>query len=90
MLLIPCPHCGPRDEGEFDYGGPLRPLPPMDWSTDATGWHRALHLPSNPRGPIRELWYHRSGCEAWVEVTRDTVTHDISDTRPTGGKGGPT
>ena len=21
MLSIPCPHCGPRDETEFKYGG---------------------------------------------------------------------
>jgi len=21
MLLIPCPHCGPRDYTEFTYGG---------------------------------------------------------------------
>ncbi|MDW4551231.1 sarcosine oxidase subunit delta [Defluviimonas sp. D31] len=89
MLLIPCPHCGPRDEGEFDYGGPLRTLPPLDGVSDAAAWHRALHLGNNPRGPLLELWYHASGCETWITVTRDTITHEIGGSSLPGGKGGP-
>lgn len=77
MLLIPCPHCGPRDEGEFSYGGPKRRSPAMDLVSDSLDWHRALHVGHNPRGPSTELWYHASGCETWIEITRDTATHDI-------------
>jgi heterotetrameric sarcosine oxidase delta subunit len=88
MLLIPCPHCGPRDEGEFAYGGPLRHLPPMDGVADAAAWHRALHLGANPRGPLTELWYHASGCETWIAVTRDTTTHDFVEAPAPRGKGG--
>jgi sarcosine oxidase subunit delta len=29
----------------------------------------------------RDLWYHELGCSAWVEVTRNTVTHDILSAR---------
>lgn len=77
MLLIPCPHCGPRDEGEFTYGGPKRALPVMDGTPDTQAWHRALHLGHNPRGPLVEVWYHSCGCENWIEITRDTATHEI-------------
>lgn len=88
MLLIACPHCGPREEGEFDHGGPRRILPEMDGAADAAAWHRALHLGCNPRGPLRELWYHAGGCETWIEITRDTVTHEIADASRPNGKGG--
>ena len=38
MLLIPCPHCGPRDESEFDYGGRALRLPDLEVaSTTAIG-----------------------------------------------------
>jgi heterotetrameric sarcosine oxidase delta subunit len=74
MLIIPCPHCGPRDEGEFTYGGPARALP-LD--SDTTASHQALYHGINPRGPLRELWFHTSGCEHWITVTRDTATHDF-------------
>ena len=77
MLLIPCPHCGPRDEGEFTYGGPKRRLPTLDLTADTQDWHRALHVGLNARGPITEIWYHSSGCETWIEVPRDTATHQI-------------
>ncbi len=77
MLLIPCPHCGPRDEGEFTYGGPKSRLPALDLTADTQDWHRALHVGRNARGPLTEIWYHSSGCETWIEVTRDTATHQI-------------
>ncbi len=31
----------------------------------------------NPAGPHRELWYHAAGCRSWLEVERDTRTHEI-------------
>lgn len=69
MLVIPCPHCGPRDEAEFTYGGPVRAACPL------TG--DGLYSMPNPSGPLREWWYHSSGCETWIEVTRNTRTHAI-------------
>lgn len=80
MLLIPCPHCGPRDESEFSYGGPARALPPLDGPVAET--QRAIHNPINPRGPLQEHWYHASGCECWIKVTRNTLTHAFEEGDP--------
>ena len=33
----------------------------------------------NTAGPMREHWYHASGCRNWLEVVRDTRTHEIFD-----------
>ena len=49
MLLIPCPHCGPRDESEFTYGGPAvacRPEAPQALSDEA--WVEYLTVVPNP------------------------------------------
>ena len=40
-------------------------------------FHDYVYLRDNPAGPHRELWYHGSGCRAWLVVTRDTRTHAI-------------
>ncbi len=80
MLLIPCPWCGPRDQCEFTYGGAAVKFPPLDQTPPAARneWHNAVHVRDNPRGLTRELWYHEAGCECWIEVMRDTLTHEIS------------
>ena len=82
MILIPCPHCDPRDEAEFTYGGARRHFPALNGQTTPDDWQAALYHPPNPRGPLAELWYHASGCERWIEVTRHTATHDISHSGP--------
>ncbi len=82
MLLIPCPWCGSRDEREFDYGGQHVDYPELNQAGDLPqdAWHKAVHLRDNSRGEIRELWYHRSGCERWISVMRNTLTHQFCDT----------
>ena len=46
-----------------------------------------VYLRDNPSGLHQELWYHGSGCHAWLVVTRNTRTHEISDvTFAQGGK----
>ncbi|MDH3763966.1 MAG: sarcosine oxidase subunit delta [Gammaproteobacteria bacterium] len=75
MLLIPCPDCGERDESEFDYGGRAVVYPALDSS--AGEWHQVLHLRDNPPGEIDEYWYHAAGCECWITVKRNLVTHEI-------------
>ncbi len=77
MLLIDCPHCGPRDETEFVNGGEAhlaRPTP--DVNDDV--WAAYLFLRSNPRGALSERWHHLYGCRRWFHVTRDTLTHAIT------------
>ena len=78
MLLIPCPHCGERDETEFNYGGRAIKYPALDESVSVETWHRVLHLRDNSQTVICELWYHNYGCECWFEITRDLVSHEIS------------
>lgn len=82
MLLIPCPHCGPRDVTEFTYGGDAnvrRPPNPQDVSDGE--WAAYVYLRDNPRGEHHELWQHSFGCRRWITVKRNTYTHDISATR---------
>ncbi|MEJ7696926.1 MAG: sarcosine oxidase subunit beta family protein [Candidatus Limnocylindrales bacterium] len=80
MLLIPCPHCGPRDETEFKYGGQAGIAYPADPDalTDAE-WLDYLFLRDNPKGPWRERWVHTAGCRRWFDVTRDTLTNEFGD-----------
>lgn len=78
MLLIDCPHCGPRDENEFHYGGQAGIAYPGTPSelTDAE-WAAYVFLRDNPKGWFRERWFHSHGCRTWFVVERHTVTHEI-------------
>jgi heterotetrameric sarcosine oxidase delta subunit len=83
MLLIPCPHCGPRDHVEFTYGGDAtvrRPADPLPVAQRE--WDDYVYLRDNPRGRHEELWQHHAGCRAWLRVTRDTLTHEIVAAKP--------
>lgn len=75
MLLIPCPHCGERDETEFAHGGAVRHMPALDGQSDAGDWHKALHLRDRVEGPRAEYWYHHAGCERWIALTRHMRSH---------------
>ena len=78
MLLIDCPHCGPRAEIEFRCGGEShiqRPGPHTE-VLDAE-WADYLFYRDNPKGEHRERWFHAAGCRRWFNVARDTVTHHI-------------
>src|SRR5258708_2152766 len=81
MLLIPCPHCGPRPEIEFRYGGEAhiaRPKNPAALS-DAE-WAEFLYLRSNPKGRHVERWRHAHGCGRFFNCIRDTITDKIEAT----------
>ena len=78
-MRIPCPFCGERDLSEFSYLGdaacttsriPTQALQRRNSS-------QAVYLRDNPAGPHRELWYHAFGCRRWLQVTRNTRTHEI-------------
>ena len=77
MLLIPCPHCGERDESEFDYGGRALILPGLDAPT--SDWHQALHLGNDSEDCADEFWYHFAGCERWFQLRRNLSSHDFID-----------
>lgn len=86
-MRLTCPLCGPRDRREFYYHGAAvyADRPAADAGPEA--WDDYLHLRDNPAGETRDLWYHELGCAAWLEVTRSTVTHEITATRLVGESG---
>jgi len=77
-MLIPCPCCGTRERGEFDYGGdadvPVLAAPEADMAAE----YQRLYLRANPRGLHREYWYHAAGCRRWFVLARDTATHAVA------------
>ena len=78
-MKIPCPHCGERPESEFTYGGDATVSRPTDYSKEAKAdWMNYVFYRDNPRGDHAEYWHHNVGCRAWIKVTRNTATHDIS------------
>ena len=76
-MRIPCPICGERDLREFYNVGDAKIVnrPSPDASEDL--WNDYLHNRDNPAGVTKDLWYHESGCNSWLIVTRNTVTHEV-------------
>jgi heterotetrameric sarcosine oxidase delta subunit len=78
MMLITCPWCGPRDETEFHYGGEAtRPYPSEPSAVTDAEWADFVFARANPKGPLAERWCHSSGCRRWLQIVRDTATHEI-------------
>ncbi len=79
-MLIDHPLLGPRDAAEFVYLGDAGLIDRPDGTTaDVEEFHDYLHLRDNPAGLHRELWYHEHGDRSWLVVTRNTLTHEITD-----------
>jgi len=76
MILIPCPWCGPRDAGEFGYGGEIVPRPDPRTATPER-WRDYLYLRANVAGWQTERWYHRMGCRRLLTVRRNTITGEV-------------
>lgn len=76
MLLLTCPHCGPRDEIEFSCGGESHIVRPLLDCTDDE-WADYLFRRNNPKGVTHERWHHAYGCGLWFNVARDTASHRI-------------
>jgi methylglutamate dehydrogenase subunit B len=80
-MLIDCPHCGRRGHDEFVYRGDAtvtRPaLDGADQEPSSEAWMSYVYWRDNPTGAHRELWYHATGCRAWLIVTRHMTTHEI-------------
>ena len=87
-MRIHCPYCGLRGNDEFTYLGDAsvrRPDPAAPGADRA--FYEYVYLRDNPSGQHQELWYHGGGCHAWLLVTRNTRTHEISDVKlAAGGK----
>jgi sarcosine oxidase subunit delta len=78
MQLIECPHCGPREEVEYHYGGQAHVAYPAEpASLTDVEWADFLFYRDNPRGPFAERWLHSAGCRRWFNAVRDTSTHQV-------------
>jgi sarcosine oxidase subunit delta len=77
-MRIQCPFCGERDLSEFSYlGDAACGHPDPITATAEAEFFATVYLRDNPAGPHRELWYHAFGCRRWLQVTRNTRTHEI-------------
>jgi heterotetrameric sarcosine oxidase delta subunit len=75
-MLVPCPHCGPRDEIEFTHGGQAGVTHPVG-EVDDSAWGRYLFVRTNPAGIVHERWCHTYGCRRWFNARRDTRTNEF-------------
>ena len=83
MQLIDCPHCGPREETEFGFGGQADVAYPADPSAlSDEQWARFVFVRANPKGPARERWVHSAGCRRWFTAVRDTRTYAFLSVTP--------
>lgn len=79
MHRITCPWCGVRDDAEFQYQGDASvQRPAADASVEE--FHRYVYVRANPKGWHREWWQHIDGCRLWIQVARNTKTHEIHAT----------
>ena len=76
MLLITCPHCGPRPEIEFRHAGEAH-LTRDPQGADDAAWTDFLYARTNPRGVILERWRHLHGCARFFNAARSTVSDVI-------------
>ena len=80
-MIINHPLLGPRDAQEFTYLGDALLIDRPDWQAEdaAEQFYNYQYLRNNPAGEHRELWFHEGGDRSWLVVTRNTVTHEISN-----------
>lgn len=76
MLVIVCPHCGPRNSDEFTFGGEVHARPDPS-ATDQTQWRSYLYVRDNVSGWVSERWFHASGCRRFLTIERHTVSNEI-------------
>ena len=85
MLIINCPHCGPREESEFACGGEAHIARPLaENSISDAEFADYLFFRDNPKGLFLERWRHSAGCRRWFNIARDTVSHEIIEVYPMG------
>ena len=80
-MIINHPLLGPKDAQEFTYLGDAALINRPDWQAEdaAEQFYAYQYLRDNPAGEHRELWFHEGGDRSWLVVTRNTVTHEISN-----------
>ena len=85
MLLVPCPHCGPRNAADMRYVGESHPRPDPN-AADPGEWREYLYLEDNPAGWLRETWYCRAGCRRYFVLERHTGSNEFREPPTPGDK----
>ena len=80
MMLITCPHCGPRAQSEFSYQDDATVRRPALGDTDTAAHFEYVYQRDPRRGMQDEIWRHTAGCGKFIKVRRDTLTHEITAT----------
>ena len=78
-MIINHPLLGPRDAAEFYVFGDASMINRPDYDDGAEALYDYLYLRDNPAGEHRELWYHEGGDRSWLVVTRNTLTHEVTN-----------
>lgn len=80
-MIINHPLLGPRDAAEFVCLGDASLIhrPAGDSENAANEFYEYMYLRDNPAGEHRELWFHEQGDRSWLVVTRNTLTHEITN-----------
>lgn len=87
MFIIECPHCGPRDQIEFSYGGEAhRVRPARSEQMSDEEWAEFLFMRTNTKGVFAERWNHAAGCRQWFNMLRNTATDEILAVYPAGAE----
>ena len=68
-----CPNCGKRAVSEFSFKCEYMERPEAD--ADFNEWGDYIFLRENKKGTQTEWWFHRSGCQSWFLVERDTTNN---------------
>lgn len=79
-MIINHPLLGPRDAAEFVCLGDasLIQRPSSDAENAQQDFYEYSYLRDNPAGTHRELWFHEQGDRSWLVLTRNTLTHEIT------------
>ena len=79
-MIINHPLLGPRDSAEFIYFGDASLIDRPDGmaSNALSAFIDYGYFRQNAAGTHHELWFHEQGDRSWLVVTRDTVTHEIT------------
>jgi sarcosine oxidase subunit delta len=78
MKIMNCPLNGPRNVGEFVYGGEVREMPDPDRCSDAA-WADHVFMQDHQAGEVTEWWLH-APTAFWFIARRDTRTDEIHET----------
>jgi len=72
-FLLDCPNCGKRPVAEFGFRGEYKRRPAQGDPFEA--WTDYVFMAKNRNGDQIEWWNHRSGCQRWFLVRRDTANN---------------